>query len=118
MSHHETHEHTTHAGHDHVHGPGCGHVGVRHDGHVDYVHDGHLHHPHGDHVDEHALAVSDANPSGHTGPAGGHDAAHAHGPGCGHDAVPHGDHTDFLVDGRLHHPHDGHCDDHGVVEVV
>jgi hypothetical protein len=23
-----------------------------------------------------------------------------------------------LVDGRLHHGHDGHCDDHGVVEVV
>jgi hypothetical protein len=32
--------------------------------------------------------------------------------------VPHGDHTCYLVDGRLHHPHDGHCDDHGPVNVV
>jgi hypothetical protein len=30
--------------------------------------------------------------------------------------VPHGDHTDYLVDGHLHHPHDGHCDDHGPVK--
>jgi hypothetical protein len=27
--------------------------------------------------------------------------------------VPHGDHTDYLVGGHLHHPHGGHCDDHG-----
>jgi hypothetical protein len=27
--------------------------------------------------------------------------------------VPHGDHVDYLVNGHLHHPHDGHCDDHG-----
>jgi hypothetical protein len=27
--------------------------------------------------------------------------------------VPHGDHTDYLVDGHLHHPHGDHCDDHG-----
>jgi hypothetical protein len=38
---------------------------------------------------------------------------HVHGPDCGHDAVPHDDHTDYLVDGGLHHPHDHHCDDHG-----
>ena len=49
----------------------------------------------------------------HEGP---HD--HRHGPGCGHEAIPHGDHVDYLVDGHLHHPHDGHCDDHGKVEVV
>ncbi len=49
---------------------------------------------------------------------GGHDRKHVHGPGCGHEAVPHGDHTDYLVDGRLHHPHGDHCDDHGPVEVV
>ena len=46
-----------------------------------------------------------------------HDAlahqAHEHGPECGHEAVAHGDHLDYLVDGHLHHPHDGHCDDHG-----
>jgi hypothetical protein len=31
--------------------------------------------------------------------------------------VPHGDHVDYLVDGRLHHPHDSHCDDHGPVAL-
>ena len=39
--------------------------------------------------------------------------AHAHGPDCGHEAIAHGDHVDYLVDGHLHHPHDDHCDDHG-----
>ena len=38
---------------------------------------------------------------------------HVHGPDCGHEAVPHGDHVDYLVDGHLHHPHGEHCDDHG-----
>lgn len=28
---------------------------------------------------------------------------HVHGPGCGHDAVPHGDHIDWLVGGDLQH---------------
>lgn len=78
----------------------------------------HLHHPHEDHVDEHALPVDDAHPAGHTAPAGGHDAGHVHGPDCGHPAVPHGDHGDYLVDGVLHHPHENHCDDHGPVTVV
>jgi hypothetical protein len=32
--------------------------------------------------------------------------------------VPHGDHTDYLVDGHLHHPHGDHCDDRGMVNVV
>jgi hypothetical protein len=27
--------------------------------------------------------------------------------------VPHGDHLDYWVDGHLHHPCSGHCDDHG-----
>jgi hypothetical protein len=45
-----------------------------------------------------------------------HDSDHIHGDGCGHAAIPHGDHVDYLVDGHLHHPHDGHCDDHGVYE--
>ena len=44
---------------------------------------------------------------------GGHDASHQHGPDCGHEAVTHGDHVDYLVDGHKHHPHEGHCDDHG-----
>lgn len=111
-------EHHVHTDHAHVHGPGCGHTAIEHDGHVDYLHDGHLHHPHEDHVDEHVLAVDAEHPAGHTDPAPGHDGSHVHGPGCGHEPVPHGDHTDYLVDGRLHHPHGDHCDDHGAVAVV
>ncbi len=41
---------------------------------------------------------------------------HSHGPGCGHEAVPHGDHVDFLVGDHLHHQHADHCDDHGTVD--
>jgi hypothetical protein len=43
----------------------------------------------------------------------GHAADHVHGEGCGHPAVQHGDHLDYLVDGHRHHPCAGHCDDHG-----
>ena len=43
---------------------------------------------------------------------------HVHGAGCGHEAVPHGDHVDYIVNGRLHHQHGDHCDDHGPVEIV
>ena len=108
-----------HANHDHEHGPGCGHTGLKHDGHTDYLHDGHLHHVAKDGVEEHTLPVSAANPEGcapHQ--CGQHDAGHHHGAGCGHEAVPHGDHTDYLVDGHLHHPHGDHCDNHGKVDVV
>src|SRR5262249_3053580 len=99
------------------HGPGCGHVAIEHAGHTDYLHAGHLHHPHGDHVDEHALAVDATNPERCTPEhdCGGHDAAPVHGEGRGHQAVPHGDHVDYLVGDHLHHPHAGHCDDHGPV---
>jgi hypothetical protein len=113
-------DHRVHEGHDHAHGPSCGHTAVRHDGHVDYLHDGCLHHVHGDHVDEHVLAVGGANPAactpGHA--CGAHAADHRHGAGCGHEAVPHGDHVDYLVDGHLHHPHGAHCDDHGRVALA
>jgi ethanolamine utilization protein EutQ (cupin superfamily) len=27
--------------------------------------------------------------------------------------VQHGDHVDYVVEGHLHHQHDGHCDHHG-----
>lgn len=107
-----------HSNHTHQHGPGCGHKAVRHGDHVDYLHDGHLHHMHADHVDEHVIEVSDKNPDRCT-PAHkckGHEPGHHHGPGCGHEAVPHGDHVDYLVDGHLHHPHGDHCDDHGPLE--
>lgn len=112
MSHH------THPSHDHVHGPDCGHTAVRHGDHVDYLHDGHLHHAHDGHVDECKLEVGTDNPAACT-PAhscAGHEQGHVHSEGCGHAAVPHGDHVDYLVAGHLHHPHDGHCDDHGALQ--
>ena len=102
----------------HHHGAGCGHIAVQHEGHVDYLRNGHLEHEVGDHVEEHLIAVTTKNPDGCTPPSAGHDKAHVHGPGCGHPAVPHGDHIDYLVDGRLHHPHGDHCDDHGPLKVV
>ena len=38
---------------------------------------------------------------------------HEHGPGCGHPAVDHGDHVDYLHDGHRHAAHQGHYDEHG-----
>ncbi|WP_435747134.1 metal ABC transporter permease [Nocardioides sp. SYSU DS0663] len=37
---------------------------------------------------------------------------HDHGPECGHVAVPHGDHVDYVHDGHRHAPHDTHYDEH------
>ncbi len=110
----------THPHGDHTHGVGCGHTAVKHGDHIDHLHDGHLHHTGGDGaVEEHALAVDATNPAActPTHACGGHPTGHVHGPGCGHEPVPHGDHTDYLVDGHLHHPHGDHCDDHGPVAV-
>jgi hypothetical protein len=104
-----------HPNHTHQHGPNCGHTAVRHEGHIDYLHDGHLHHMHEDHVDEHVIAVNATNPVQCTPQT---RCSHKHGPSCGHEAVPHGDHVDYLVSGRLHHPHGDHCDDHGPVQLA
>ena len=104
----------------HSHGPGCGHTAIKHDGHTDYLENGHLYHQEGNTLEDHVVAVSKTNPDGCRKFAGpiGHDTKHKHGPGCGHEAVPHGDHIDYLVDGRLHHPHGDHCDDHGPIEIT
>jgi P-type Cu2+ transporter len=112
-------QHETHDDHPHVHG-NCDHIAVRHGNHIDYLHDGHLHAVHDGHIDEHPLAINIANPAGCTPHhhCGAHDATHAHGIGCGHDPVPHGDHTDYLVAGHLHHAHSAHCDDHGTLAVA
>jgi zinc transport system permease protein len=40
------------------------------------------------------------------------DHAHEHGPACGHLAVPHGDHLDYVHDGLRHAPHEHHYDEH------
>jgi zinc transport system permease protein len=37
---------------------------------------------------------------------------HQHGPGCGHPAVRHGDHVDYLHDGHRHAVHGAHYDEH------
>jgi zinc transport system permease protein len=37
---------------------------------------------------------------------------HEHGPECGHDAVRHGDHVDYVHDGHRHAVHGGHYDEH------
>ncbi|MGI8650961.1 MAG: hypothetical protein ACR2KW_11395 [Rubrobacter sp.] len=108
-----------HSGHDHTHSTDCEHTAITHDGHTDYLHDGHLHHQQDDGtVEEHTLDIGGANPEGHNDHETEHAEDHQHGPGCGHEAVPHGDHTDHLVDGHLHHPHESHCDDHGPVKIV
>ena len=112
--------HQTHDQHSHAHGSGCGHTAVKHEGHVDYLHDGHLHSAHQGHIDEHALQEGGANPSNCTTShaCGAHDANHSHGASCGHEAIPHDSHTDYLVKGHLHHAHQGHCDDHGKVDLA
>ena len=111
--------HHTHDSHEHVHGAGCGHTAVPHGDHTDYLHDGHLHRMHDGHADECVIAVGSMNPgsctAGHA--CTEHAADHIHGDGCGHEAVPHGDHMDYLVAGHLHHSHGGHCDDHGRVII-
>ncbi len=105
----------------HVHGNACGHIPVQHGDHIDYLHDGHLEHQEANgKVSEHKIDITKNNPAVCTGghKCSGHSSSHFHGPGCGHEAVPHGDHIDYLVDGHLHHPHDGHCDNHGPLDIA
>ena len=57
-------------------------------------------------------------PAAETAPAhaaqhAGHD--HVHGAKCGHKAVKHGDHTDYIHDGHYHAQHANHVDDHGIL---
>ncbi len=40
------------------------------------------------------------------------DHPHDHGPACGHVAVPHDDHVDYVHDGHRHAPHGEHYDEH------
>jgi hypothetical protein len=85
---------------------------------VDYLQQGHLEHQEAGRVEEHRIDISAPNPSGCTpGFHDGHSAQHHHGAGCGHEAIPHGNHTDYLADGHLHHAHGDHCDDHGAVAM-
>jgi hypothetical protein len=106
-------EHSIHESHSHIHSANCGHTMIQHGDHVDYLHNGHLHAAHDSHYDECVLPVTDANPS--ICKEMSCDCDHND---CGHEKVPHGDHFDYLVGGRLHHSHNGHCDDHGAVMVM
>ena len=112
-----SHGNHTHASHDHQHTAGCGHTAVQHGNHVDYLHDGHLHQKAGG---ECRIEANAANPAQCTPQhaCADHAKDHQHGTNCGHEAVPHGDHTDYLVGGHLHHPHGGHCDHHGALNVM
>ncbi len=47
---------------------------------------------------------------GHTAVPEDHE--HRHGPDCGHRAVPHGDHVDYVHDGHRHAVHGSHYDEH------
>jgi zinc transport system permease protein len=40
------------------------------------------------------------------------DHLHEHGPGCGHEPVPHDDHVDYLHHGHRHAAHGAHYDEH------
>ncbi len=37
---------------------------------------------------------------------------HEHGPNCGHQAVQHDDHVDYVHDGHRHAEHGDHYDEH------
>jgi zinc transport system permease protein len=50
-------------------------------------------------VDEHHTAVPEEHP-------------HEHGAECGHPAVPHGDHVDYIHEGHRHAAHGSHYDEH------
>lgn len=41
------------------------------------------------------------------------DHLHVHGPGCGHEAVVHDEHVDYVHDGHRHASHGAHYDEHG-----
>src|SRR5690349_14157855 len=72
-------------------------------------------------VSRHALQRCTPGPCGcltqawQVGPHRTHDLTdhdHTHGDGCGHRAVPHDEHLDYLHDGHWHAAHDGHYDQH------
>ena len=52
------------------------------------------------------------SPSAQATPPYREDHVHEHGQECGHAAVPHGDHVDYVHDGHRHAPHGSHYDEH------
>jgi hypothetical protein len=96
---------------EHVHGRGCGHSAIEHGDHIDYLVNGRLDHKARDESGEHRLEVTDENPDQCSPLACSDTRDHA----SHEERVPHGDHFDYLVEGRLHHVHGDHCDDHGPI---
>ncbi|MEO0881240.1 MAG: hypothetical protein AAFY34_00790 [Pseudomonadota bacterium] len=108
-----------HLDHAETHIAGDGHIAINHDGHIDHLHDGHLHHAHGAHVDEHVIAVSAINPVAEEIVSSVDDAGHTHSADdSAHPRIQHGDHFDYLHNGRLHYVHGDHVDDHGPIDVI
>ena len=101
----ETDAHQPLQSHPHDHGAGCGHPAIQHRDHLDYLHDGDAHRVHDDHVD--AEPASDA--PAHLAHAG---HMHAHREGCGHPAIRHGDHLDYVHGTHRHSGHQVHYDEH------
>jgi len=98
-------EHKAHEGHKH--GENCGHTAIKHADHVDYMHDGHIHNAAASgKVVEHKVRV--AASKNHAKAAA--ENGHTHGVNCGHERIEHGDHSDYVVDGNVHHVHGDHCD--------
>ncbi len=56
------------------------------------------------------IEITDPEPLPHE-PTRPH-ADHVHGPGCGHEAIHHGDHVDYVHNGPRHAAHEGHYDEH------
>lgn len=98
----------------HVHSEKCGHTRIRHNDHIDYLSNGHMQYVHGTHVDEHVLEVTDINPALCMRIECRDTLQHKEHA----EKVPHGDHFDYLINGRLHHVHESHCDDHGPLALV
>ena len=108
-----------HADHgDHAHGEECGHQAIEHEGHVDYLHDGHMHSAHEGHEHEHRFAVDTSHPAAEQLIKHVIHADHDHAAMSEHMKVQHGDHFDYIHDGKLHHPHGDHVDDHGDVTLI
>ncbi len=112
-------DHKSHQSQTHTHGTGCDHATVAHGDHRDYVQGRKLDDVPGGNLRAHKIHVDETNPWActPTHACGAHATDHVHGAGCSHEAVPHGGHTDYVVNGHLHHPCDAHCDDHGPVSV-
>jgi hypothetical protein len=105
------------------HNDDCGHTAVKHGDGVAYVQEGKLYRKDQDgswqkckieDTVQHPSVCVDDSASG----CWAHAAEEICGPDCGHEAIEHDDHMDYLVpDGKgefeLHCPHDDHCDHHG-----